>query len=47
LLGVGAAGGISRGMILNAYRAARETAAAANPELDEALKDGWWETTGS
>jgi hypothetical protein len=41
ILRAGAAGGIPFRAILDAYQAARESAAAANPELDEALKGGW------
>jgi hypothetical protein len=41
ILSAGAAGGIPRQTILNAYRAARDSAAAANPELDAALNGDW------
>ncbi len=37
----GAACGIPLPTILEAYRIARRTVAAANPELDEALNGGW------
>jgi hypothetical protein len=37
----GAAGGITFQTIFDAYRVARESVAAANPELDEALKANW------
>jgi hypothetical protein len=37
----GRAAGIGLPTILAAYREARATAAAANPELDEALKGEW------
>lgn len=37
----GAAYGIPAATILAAYAAARTSAAAVNPELDRALKDGW------
>ena len=41
ILAAGAAAGIGRQTILDAYRAARDTAAAANPELDAALTEDW------
>ncbi len=41
IVSVGASGGISRRTILDAYRMARDSAAAANPELDAALKGDW------
>ena len=37
----GASGGVPLQTILAAYRMARQTAAAANPELDDALNEGW------
>lgn len=41
IAGAGASCGIRLDTILAAYRAAKQIAAAANPELDEALKGGW------
>ena len=41
LVAAGASRGISLDTILAAYAAARATAAAANPELDAALTEGW------
>jgi len=41
ILSVGASAGISRQAILDAYRVARDNVAAANPELDAALKQDW------
>lgn len=37
----GAAAGVGLDTILAAYAAARDSIAAVNPELDEALKGGW------
>ncbi|MBS0641011.1 MAG: hypothetical protein U1E70_20440 [Acetobacteraceae bacterium] len=41
ILAAGAGAGINRSTILDAYRSARATAAAANPELDAALTEAW------
>jgi hypothetical protein len=41
LLKAGASHGIPRDTILDAYKAAKIRVAAANPDLDEALKRGW------
>jgi hypothetical protein len=41
ILNVGASAGISRRTILDAYRTARDSVAAANPDLDAALKEDW------
>ncbi len=38
---VGASAGTDLATILDAYRAAREAVAAANPELDAALAERW------
>ena len=41
ILAAGATAGIDRATILRSYRTARETAAAANPDLDAALTEKW------
>ena len=41
ILSVGASAGIPRRTILDAYRGARDIAAAANPDLDAALNEDW------